>query len=186
MTLRQLRYVTKITECGSMTEAARQLYISQPSLSSAIKELEDELGIEIFRRTPKGITLTPDGTEFLSYVRQITEQTDLLEQRYMHKKPARRLLRISTQHYAFAVNAFVNMIKSLSTDEYEFTLRETRTYEIIEDVADFRCELGILFLSAFNEKVLRNMFKEKELVFTLMFDVAHRVFDSAVSPLSGR
>ena len=186
MTLRQLRYVTKITECGSMTEAARQLYISQPSLSAAIKELEDELGIEIFRRTPKGITLTPDGTEFLSYVRQITEQTDLLEQRYMHKKPARRLLRISTQHYAFAVNAFVNMIKSLSTDEYELTLRETRTYEIIEDVADFRSELGILYLSAFNEKVLRNMFKEKELVFTPLFEAAPHVFVSADHPLAGR
>ena len=186
MTLRQLRYVTKITECGSMTEAARQLYISQPSLSAAIKELEDELGIEIFRRTPKGITLTPDGTEFLSYVRQITEQTDLLEQRYMHKKPARRLLRISTQHYAFAVNAFVNMIKSLSTDEYELTLRETRTYEIIEDVADFRSELGILYLSAFNEKVLRNMFKEKELVFAPLFEAAPHVFVSADHPLAGR
>ena len=104
----------------------------------------------------------------------------------MHKKPARRLLRISTQHYAFAVNAFVNMIKSLSTDEYELTLRETRTYEIIEDVADFRSELGILYLSAFNEKVLRNMFKEKELVFTPLFEAAPHVFVSADHPLAGR
>ena len=186
MTIQQLRYVIKITECGSITEAARQLFVSQPSLSAAVKELEAELGIEIFRRTAKGITLTADGTEFLSYVRQIIDQTELLEERYMHKKPSRQLCRISTQHYAFAVNAFVAMISSLDTDEYELTLRETRTYEIIEDVASFQSELGILYLSNFNEKVLRNMFKEKSLTFTPLFEAKPHVFISSTHPLAGR
>ena len=156
MTIQQLKYIIKIVECGSITEAARQMYISQPSLSAALKELESEFGIELFYRTAKGISLTAEGTEFLSYARQIIEQTQLLEQRYTNGKPAKRLCSVSTQHYAFAVNAFVNLISRIDTDEYEFTLRETRTYEIIEDVANFRSEVGILYFSQFNEKVLKS------------------------------
>ena len=154
MTLQQLKYIMKIVECGSITEAARQLYITQPSLSTAIKELEEELGIEIFYRTNKGVSLTTDGSEFLSYARQIIEQTELLEQRYMGKKPSKKLCSISTQHYAFAVNAFVELLMDLDVDEYEFTLRETRTYEIIEDVKNLRSEIGIIYLSDFNEKII--------------------------------
>lgn len=186
MTIQQLKYVIKIVECGSITEAARQLFISQPSLSAALKELETEFGIEIFYRTPKGISLSADGTEFLSYARQIIEQTQLMEQRYMNKKPMKQLCSVSTQHYAFAVNAFVNLIASLETDEYEFTLRETRTYEIIEDVANLRSEVGIIYLSEFNEKVLRKLFKENHLIFTPLFEAEPHVFISASHPLSDR
>ena len=118
MTIQQLKYIIKIVECGSITEAARQLYISQPSLSAALKELESEFGIELFYRTAKGISLTAEGTEFLSYARQVIEQTQLLEQRYTNGKPAKRLCSVSTQHYAFAVNAFVNLISRIDTDEY--------------------------------------------------------------------
>lgn len=108
MTIQQLKYVIKTVECGSITEAARQLFISQPSLSAALKDIETEFGIEIFYRTSKGISLSPDGIEFLSYARQIVEQAELLEQRYNNKKPSKQLCSVSTQHYAFAVNAFVN------------------------------------------------------------------------------
>ena len=165
MTIQQLRYVIKIVECGSITEAARQLFISQPSLSAAVKELETELGIEIFHRTTRGITLSADGTEFLSYARQILEQTQLLEQRYLNKKPSKQLCSVSTQHYAFAVNAFVNLISGIDANEYEFTLRETRTYEIIEDVANFRSEIGIIYFSGFNERVMQKLLKENHLIF---------------------
>lgn len=186
MTLQQLRYIIKIVECGSITEAAKQLFISQPSLSNAVKELETELGIEIFYRTTKGISLSLDGTEFLSYARQIIEQTELLEQRYLGKKPSKQLCSVSTQHYAFAVNAFVNLLTSLDVDEYEFTLRETRTYEIIEDVKNLRSELGILYLSDFNEKVLNKLLKENHLVFNPLFEAEPHVFISSVHPLAGR
>ena len=155
MTLQQLKYIIKIVECGSISEAAKQLFITQPSLSTAVKELEKELGIEIFYRSPKGISLSDDGIEFLSYARQIIEQTELLERRYMGKKPSKKLCSISTQHYAFAVNAFVELILGLDIDEYEFTLRETRTYEIIEDVKNLQSEIGIIYFSDFNEKVLQ-------------------------------
>ena len=184
MTLQQLRYIIKIVECGSITEAAKQLFISQPSLSNAVKELETELGIEIFYRTTKGISLSIDGTEFLSYARQVIEQTELLEQRYLGKKPSKQLCSVSTQHYAFAVNAFVNLLKALDVDEYKFTLRETRTYEIIEDVKNLRNEIGIIYLSDFNKQVLNKLLKENHLIFNPLFEAAPHVFISSVHPLA--
>ncbi len=184
MTLQQMKYIITIVKCGSITEAAKQLFISQPSLSNAVKEVEKETGIEIFQRSVKGITLTSDGTEFLSYARQITEQAELMEQRYMNKKPSKKICSVSTQHYAFAVNAFVNVISELDTDEYEFTLRETRTFEIIDDVRNFRSELGILYLSDFNQKVITKFLKESHLVFTPLFTADPHVFISSSHPLS--
>lgn len=184
MTLQQLKYIIKIVEYGSITEAAKQLFITQPSLSAAVKELEKELGIEIFYRTTKGISLSIDGTEFLSYARQIIEQTELMEQRYMGKKPSKQLCSISTQHYAFAVNAFVKMLLGLDVDEYEFTLRETRTFEIIEDVKNLRSELGIIYISGFNEKVLNKLLKENHLVFNPLFEAEPHVFVSSKHPLA--
>ena len=186
MTLQQLKYIIKIVECGSISEAAKQLYISQPSLSNAVRELEKELGIEIFYRTTKGISLSVDGTEFLSYARQVVEQTELLEQRYLGKKPSKQLCSVSTQHYAFAVNAFVNLLRGLDVDEYEFTLRETRTWEIIEDVKNLRSELGIIYFSDFNEKVLNKLLKENHLEFNPLFEARPHVFVSSAHPLAER
>ena len=185
MTIQQMKYIIAIVRCGSITEAAKQLFISQPSLSNAVKDIEKEIGIEIFQRSAKGITLTTDGSEFLSYARQVVEQAELMEQRYLNKKPSKQLCSVSTQHYSFSVNAFVNIISKLNTDEYEFTLRETRTHEIIEDVRSFRSELGILYLSDFNEKVIMKLLKENHLVFTSLFTADPHVFISSTHPLSG-
>ncbi|MCM1055519.1 MAG: LysR family transcriptional regulator [Bacteroides sp.] len=186
MTLQQLKYIIKIVECGSITEAAKQLFISQPSLSSALKEIEKEYGIEIFYRTPRGISLSADGREFLSYARQIVEQTQLMEQRYSDRRPVKQLCSVSTQHYSFAVTAFVKLIEELGADEYEFTLRETRTYDIIDDVTNFRSEIGIVYFSEFNEKVLKKLLKENHLKFEQLFEAEPHVFVSSVHPLSGR
>ncbi|MFW6677421.1 LysR family transcriptional regulator [Lacrimispora sp. AGF001] len=186
MTLQQLRYIITIVNCGSISEAAKQLFITQPSLSNAVKELEQEYGITIFNRNPKGISLSSDGSEFLSYARQVLEQADLLEQHYLKKTPAKRICSISTQHYAFAVNAFVNLVERQDNDEYEFTLRETRTFEIIEDVKNFRSELGIVYLNDFNEKVLEKLFKDSGLIFHPLFEASPHVFISSSHPLSSR
>ncbi len=184
MTLQQMKYIITIVRCGSITEAAKQLFISQPSLSNAVMEIEKETGIEIFQRSVRGITLTSDGAEFLSYARQVTEQAELMEQRYLNRKPSKKICSISTQHYAFAVNAFVNVITELDTDEYDFTLRETRTYDIIDDVKNFRSELGILYLSEFNRKVITKFLKEGHLVFTPLFTADPHVFISSSHPLA--
>lgn len=186
MTLLQLRYILTIVQCGSISEAAKQLYISQPSLSSAVREIEQEIGVEIFMRSSRGITLTGDGIEFLSYARQVVEQAELLEQKYMNKQPSKKLFSISTQHYAFAVQAFVKLLKGINANEYECTIRETRTYEIIEDVRNMRSELGILYLSEFNRKVIRKLLRENDLSFHPLFTAEPHVFISTSHPLAGR
>lgn len=186
MTLQQLKYIIKIVECGSITEAARELSISQPTLSASVKDLEKEFHLEIFYRTPRGITLSAEGMEFLSYAKKVVTEADQMALHYTDRKPTKQLCCISTQHYAFAVNAFVRLLSSLDTDEYEFTLRETRTAEIIDDVANFRSEIGILYLSAFNEKALRKLFREKGLTFTPLFRANPHVFLSTAHPLAAK
>ncbi|WP_078543295.1 LysR family transcriptional regulator [Litchfieldia alkalitelluris] len=184
MKLHQLRYFIEVVMCGSINEAARRLYISQPTLSKAIKELEKELGITIFTRTSTGITLSSDGAEFLGYARQVVEQADLLERRYFNTTPSQQLFSISTQHYAFAVNAFVEMIKKYGEDKYQFTMRETRTYEIIEDVKNLRSEIGILYISSFNQKVMLQLLKEQGLDFHVLFTAKPHIFVSSQNPLA--
>ena len=184
MTLQQLRYIIEVANQGSINEAAKKLFITQPSLSNAIKDIEKEFNIEIFQRTNKGINLSQEGVEFLSYARQVIEQAELLETRYLNKKPSRKLFSVSTQHYAFAVNAFVDLLKEKNLPEYEFTLRETRTYEIIEDVKNLKSEVGILYLNDFNFKVLNKLFKENNLKFTELFKANPYIFVSYKNPLA--
>src|SRR5699024_5823102 len=147
LTLQQLKYALEVASQGSMSEAARSLFISQPRLSNAIKALEKEIKITIFIRTNRGITVTYEGAEFLGYARQLLQQYNMLEEKYLSVKPAKQHFSISTQHYTFASNAFVELVKEFGASEYEFTLRETKTYEIIEDVKTLRSELGIIYLS---------------------------------------
>lgn len=186
MTLQQLRYVIQIVQCGSMTMAAQRLYLTQPSLSKTIAELEAEMGIQIFRRSSKGVILTEDGARFLSYARLVVEQADLLEQTYKQRQPIRRVFAVSAQHYAFAVNAFVALVQEYGQDEYEFSLRELRTHDIIEDVHAMRSELGILFLSKFNREVLLRILQSSDLEFVPEFTAKPHVFVSRHNPLAGR
>ncbi len=186
MTLLQLKYVVTVAAAGTISEAAKQLYISQPSLTSAIKELEGELGVTIFRRTNKGILLSAEGEEFLGYARQVIEQVDLMQERYSGAGNIKRRFCVSTQHYSFAVEAFVELLKQHGGEEYDFRIRETQTYEIIEDVAKMRSEVGILYLNSFNETVLRKTLRENNLKFNRLFTAKPHVFVSSVSPLAGK
>ncbi|MGT2637932.1 LysR family transcriptional regulator [Streptococcus ratti] len=186
MRIQQLYYIIKIVETGSMNEAAKQLFITQPSLSNAVRDLEREMGIEIFIRNPKGITLTKDGVEFLSYARQVVEQTALLEERYKSQGHTRELFSVSAQHYAFVVNAFVSLLKETDMTRYELFLRETRTYEIIDDVKNFRSEIGVLFLNSYNHDVLTKMFDDNHLTYTNLFKARPHIFVSKSNPLADR
>ncbi len=184
MTLQQLKYITTVASKGTISEAARELYISQPSLTAAIRELETELGITIFHRTNKGVILSAEGEEFLGYARQVIEQTQLIEEKYMGKEPVKHQFCVSTQHYSFAVEAFVGLLREYGGDEYDFRLRETQTYEIIEDVAKLRSEVGVLYLNRFNETILRRTFRANELKFETLFIAKPHVFVSSESPLA--
>ena len=184
MTLQQLKYVVATAEKGTVSEAAQSLFISQPSLTNAIRELEKEMNIAIFIRTNKGITVSKEGEVFLGYARQVLEQASLLEEKYCGKQHGKRQFCISTQHYSFAVNAFVDLIKEFGGDEYDFSIRETQTHEIIEDVARMKSELGILYLNDFNEPVLSKEIKSKELKFTELFSAKPHVFVGSANPLA--
>ena len=165
MTIMQLKYAITVANSKSMNEAARTLFISQPSLSASMRELEEEIGVELFRRNNRGISLTPDGKEFLGYARQVVEQYQLIESKYIIKEKEKKKFSVSMQHYTFAVKAFVEMVKQFGMDEYEFAVHETKTYEVIEDVKNFRSEIGILYMNKFNHKVLEKLFHEFQLEF---------------------
>ncbi|CAD2071539.1 LysR family transcriptional regulator [Jeotgalicoccus coquinae] len=184
MTLQQLKYLIAVVNSGSINEAAKNLYISQPTLSKAIKELEREMGITILKRTSTGIVLSPDGAEFLSYARQITEQVELLENKYLDMPYQEQLLSVSTQHYSFSVDAMVRMIRLHGGDKYQFSLRETRTYEIIDDVKNLKSEIGVMYMNNFNEKILTQLLKENHLNFELLFTAKPHVFISKTNPLA--
>lgn len=170
MTLAQLRYVIAIAEEKSMNEAAKTLFIAQPSLSAAIKEIEEEIGITIFKRSNKGVIATPQGEEFIGYARQVVEQYALLETKYVSKAKVKKKFGVSIQHYTFAVKAFVEMVKQFGMEEYEFAIRETKTFEVIEDVKNFKSEIGILYLNDFNTKVLSKLFVDYGLEFHPILD----------------
>ena len=186
MTLLQLKYVVTVAAAGTISEAAKRLYIAQPSLTSAIKELESELGITIFKRTNKGILISAEGEAFLGYSRQVNEQTNLIEERYLGAAQIKHQFCVSTQHYSFAVEAFVDLLKQHGGDEYDFRIRETQTYELIEDVAKLRSEVGVLYLNGFNETVLRKTLRENSLKFHRLFIAKPHVFVSSFSPLAGK
>lgn len=183
MTLQQLKYIIAVAECGSITSAAQKLLVAQPSLSKSISELEKEMGITIFYRNNRGVYLSEEGTKFLSYARQVTQQADLLEQQYKEKPAIRRVFSISAQHYAFVVNAFVALVKEFDGNKYEFTLRESKTHDIIEDVRTSRSELGVLFLSNFNREVILRIIQNADLKFTALFTASPHVFVSRNNPL---
>lgn len=186
MTLTQLKYVITVAQAKSMNEAAKQLFISQPSLSAAIKDLEDEIGIEVFRRTNKGVFITPKGEEFIGYAKQVVEQYNLIETKYIEKENIKKKFGVSTQHYTFAVKAFVEMVKQFGMDEYEFAIYETKTYEVIEDVKNFKSEIGILYINDFNEKILQKLFNEYGLEFHPILDCRIYVYMWKGHPLAER
>lgn len=186
MTLQQLKYVITVAETGTITEAANKLFISQPSLTNAIHELEKEMRIVIFDRTNRGIHVSKEGYDFLGYARQVLEQATILEEKYKSASGGKKKFCVSTQHYSFAVNAFVDLIKEYGQEEYDFSLRETQTYEIIEDVAKMRSELGILFLNDFNRKVIEKILKSHQLEFHPLFHAKPHVFISKKHPLADK
>lgn len=186
MRIKQLEYLIKIAETGSITQAAKELYISQPSLSNAMKELEKEMGISLFQRSSKGVRLTSEGEEFLSYARQIDEQIGLMEQRYIHKERPKQIFSIASQHYAFVVDAFVRLLKKLDQTDYQATLKELRTYEVIEDVSTLKSELGVIYLSKYNRQVIQGVLKEQNLSFTSLHLAHPHVFIYKEHPLADK
>ena len=186
MTLQQLKYVIEVADRGSLTEAAKSLFIAQPSLSAAIHELEAETDTKIFKRSSRGVLITPEGAEFLGYARQVVQQAALIEDKYIALSSVRQRFSVSTQHYSFTSSAFVELVRAQGGEAYEFTLREGKTYDTINDVRTLRSEMGVLYLSRFNEAVIRKMLRESNLVFSELFSARPHIFVGRNNPLAGR
>lgn len=184
MTLQQLRYVVTIAEKGTISEAAKELFISQPSLTNAVKDLEKEMQITIFNRTNKGVVTSNEGDVFLGYARQVLEQAALLEEKFLNAQEPSPHFSVSCQHYSFAVNAFVDVIREFGGSKYDFTLRETQTYEIIEDVSRLKSEIGILYTSSINQEIIMKLIRQNDLKFEELFVAKPHVFISSRHPLA--
>ena len=186
MTLTQLQYAVTIAKTKSMNQAANELFVSQPALSGAMKELEDELGTQLFIRNNRGIVITTEGEEFLSYARQMVELGNLVEERFVNKSITRKKFSVSMQHYTFAVEAFIELAKKFSIGEYELAVHETKTHEVIENVKNYRSEIGVLYINSFNEKAIRKILEEAELEFIPLYDCGICVYLSSSHPLADR
>lgn len=184
MTLQHLKYILTVAEKGSISEAARELHISQPSLSNAIKEVEKELCFPVFTRNCLGIALTKEGVEFTGYARQVMQEMDILEDHFVHNRPRKKRFCVSTQHYTFTANAFVEMVQTFGQDRFEFILNETQTHQIIQDVKNRFSDLGILYIGMGNEKVIRKELKEEGLIFYPIFAAKPHVFMRREHPLA--
>ena len=165
MTLQQMIYVISIAEHGSMNKAAEKLGISQPTLTSAVRELEHEIGISLFLRTHKGAVPTAEGQDFLLSIGQLYRQYELITQKYIGKD-LKRKFGVSTQHYSFAVSAFIETAKHYNTLEFDLAIRETETKKVIQDVGGLRSEVGVLYISNANRRPLEKLFEQYELKFT--------------------
>lgn len=186
MTLQQIIYAITVADTGSMNEAAKRLFISQPSLSTAIRDLEEEIGFSVFNRSRRGVEVTLEGKEFLGYIRQVSEQFSLVEDKYLRKEKRKSRFSVSSQHYSFVVKAFVETVRQFGMDEYEFSMRETKTYEVIEDVKVSKSEIGIIYLNEFNEKVLNKLLTESGLEFTQLLRCNAYVYLWKGNPLANR
>ena len=186
MNIQHLRYVIKITESGSLNRAAEQLYVSQPALTKAVKELENELGIQIFHRSGHGVSLTADGTEFIAYARGLCLQYDNIAERYSQSGAIKKKFGVSTQHYSFATKAFVETVKDFDMNEYEFAIRATKTREVIEDVSRLKSEVGVLYMRDFNRAVLGKILKSNKLTFTKLIDCKAYVYLWREHPLASK
>ena len=186
MTIQQLKYMIAVAEKGSITEAAKFLFISQPSLSDAVRQVEKETGVTIFTRCRSGVALTKEGMEFLGYARQVVQQMELLEAKYISNEPPRQRFCISTQHYTFTTNAFVELIQKFGQERFEFILNETQTHQIIEDVRNRFSDIGILYMSHENENVLTKILEEYDLQFFELLCASPHVFLSRNHPLAHR
>lgn len=184
MTLQQMKYVVTIADTKSINKAAAELFITQPSLSATIHDLEEELGIEIFIRSNRGVTLTSEGEEFLGYARQMLEHYRLIEDRFVTKEDSRKKFSVSSQHYTFAVEAFMHVVRHYGMSKFDFAMHETKTHEVIENVRTMKSELGILYLNDFNRSVLEKIFRRDELEFVPLFDCHIYVFMAKKHPLA--
>ena len=186
MNINQLKYVLEVAASSSMREASTKLYVSQPALSASIHDLEEELGILIFERNNKGISLTDEGRELLSYAKKAVQQYEILEDRYLARESGKERFSVSTQHYNFAIKAFTGVIRQTDPEKYTFSIHETKTKEVLEDVRSMKSEVGIVSFSGSNEALVKKLLRDYRLYFTPLMKRDTYVYVWKDHPFAGR
>ena len=186
MTILQLKYAITIANSGSFREAATRLFVSQPALSTTIKELEEEIGIQLFERTNKGIRVTESGEDFIIYAKKAVSQSRIIEDRFIDKDKEKSYFSVSMQHYVFAVHAFANVVKEFHSQKYVYAVRETRTDKVLDDVRDLKSEVGIISYSKSNAKVLKKLLRDYALKFVPLLIRETYVYVWKKHPLADR
>lgn len=184
MTLQQIKYVITVAEKGSMNKAAEELFVAQPTLTAAIHELEKEVGITIFIRTSRGVFLTSEGQEFLSDARQLYQEYEWISDKYSDVSTMKQKFSVSSQHYSFVDKAFVETVKQFGTQSFDFSIREEETSRVIENVKEMRSQVGIIFLSDFNRKILTKLLHDGGLEFNHIIDTSAYVYLCKKHPLA--
>ena len=186
MTLQQMHYAVAVAQYGSMNQAAQALFVSQSGLSVSIQKLEEELGFDLFNRSNRGVTVTRQGEEFLLHARQLVNQYQLTHEKFVEKKATRKSFSVSTQHYSFAVQAFIRVAGRFSIDEYAFGIYESKTAEVIAHVRDYRSEIGVIYLDDFNETFIRKILEDNDQEFIPLFETKTYAYMAKTNPLAER
>ncbi|MBR0163821.1 MAG: LysR family transcriptional regulator [Lachnospiraceae bacterium] len=184
MTLQQLIYAVTVAKERSINRAAQELFLSQSSLSASLKHLEEEIGVTLFARTNRGVRVTQEGEEFLIYARQIVGEYRLAEEKYILKKESKKSFSVSSQHYSFAVKAFIETARHYSIDEYAFGFYECKTTDIIDNVRGYKSELGVIYMDDFNEEIMQKLLRDNDLEFAELFSCRVFVFMAGTHPLA--
>ena len=185
MTIQQCEYVIEVAKSGSFTEAAQALFVAQTTVSLSIKALEEELDIKIFDRSNKGVIVTAEGAEFIKYASQLVTQAKFIAQRYVKKEENNRII-ISSQHYDFVADAFGRFLKQTDNDSFSFSIKETRTYDVIDDVENARSDVGIIAIKDDNDKLMERFLSSKKLMFSKLIKTVPHVFIRKDHPLSSK
>ena len=184
MTLQQINYLITIAESRSMNKAAEKLFIAQPTLTGVVRDVENELGIQIFHRTHKGVTATVEGEQFLSKIKRIYQQYEEVMEEYGEEMKFRRRFAVSMQHYSFAVKAFIEMAKHYDSSKFDLALRETATVNVIKDVSSLKSEIGIIYTCEANQRVINRLLRENELEFHSLIVCPASVYLARSHPLA--
>lgn len=187
MNLLHLKYAVEIAKTKSISRAAENLYMGQPNLSRAIKELEESLNITIFQRNTKGITITPEGEEFLHYAKRILNQVEEVEAIYNDAHKPKQRFSVCAPRASYISNAFAEFSKGINTDvPAEIFYKETNSLRTINNIVKGAYNIGIVRYQIGFEKYFKSLFKEKKLVAETISDFKYVLLVSKNHPLADR
>ena len=179
-----MKYATEVAKTGSLNKAAEKLFMAPPNLSRSIKELEADLGITIFERSQKGVTLTPEGDEFIGYAKSLLKQIDHIEGLYKESSVKKQRFSISVPRASYISEALVEFSKDLGKEPVEIFYKETNSQRTINNILNHDYKLGIIRYAENYDKFFKTMLEEKGLAYEMVTEFSYKLVMSAESSLA--